>query len=572
MLDNLGKYFLFFKNHFPEDVCSIKFKYFMHSFLKHGGNNMKLKILTIAIMLIAICSVFVVSADVKQNNYINKTPEENNTIEIRVAIYDNRLDLNNDKESSGGKFLILPIRNYQWRVGDRVYYFSIEKLTTEDILKGKLSVDSYDILIYSWEQADSFLYYTGFSNLPRNKIRVERIRKFIEDGGGYYGSCGGALIAGGMNNKPKTFFERAMQKSCLGISCFNIEYQYTSALSQVLPGFPLPSGVYSYLANSGAKSISGISADFNISKENPIFDDLIGKTRRIKWVAGSALIPPETIDREVMVLARFPDIELSDNETTKINHWNYTGGLLGIIKEFMTPHDENYWNDDLGRLLDAWVFAEDWVNTGIVVETNMANKPFMTAEIYPNSNQARIVRCSGHPEFKINWGGHIEDVEDNDNNNHYEGFYKWVNITPDNETIEDEKTYNYCIIRRAIAWASKKVPDNDLPPVYGPSQVCDICPYEQYSSFDIVGNAEEADGIASLDLYYRYSTDNETWINWTFYEKDLDGYDGWLWDFEAPNGSGFYQFYSIRYVDNGGIIETEKIPPGPDALVKVVER
>ncbi|MCK4365467.1 MAG: hypothetical protein KAW45_05410 [Thermoplasmatales archaeon] len=528
---------------------------------------MKLKILTIVIMLIMVCSVFVVSADVKQNRYNNKSPEENNTIEIRVAIYDDHLV--NNEESSGGKFFIFPLRNYEWKVGDRLYYFTIEVLSTRDILKGKLKASNFDVFIYSWDQADTNLVYTGFSNLPKNKVRVKEIRKFIEDGGGYYGSCGAALIAGDMINEPETFFERAMKKSCLGISCFNINYRYNSFLSQILPGFPLSSSVAEYLFNSGAKSLSGISVDCNISEDSPIFDDLIEKTRRITWIGAPAFIPPEKPDRETMILARFPETEFSDNETTKINHWKYTGGISGLIKAFITPHDEDYWNDDLGRLMDAWVFASDWVNTGKVIKTNIANKPFMTAEIYPNDNQARIVRCSGHPEFKVYWGGHIEDVEDDNENNHYEGFYKWVNVTPDEETIEDEKTYNYCIIRRSLAWASQKVPDNNLPPIYGPSQVSDICPYEQPTSFNIKGNAETADGIESLDLYYKYSPNNETWTDWTFYEKDSDDSDGWEWEFNSPNGTGFYQFYSIRQVEFGGYTETEKAPPGPDAIAFV---
>ena len=99
---------------------------------------MKLKLITIAIMLVMVCNIFVVSAEVTQNKYFNKSPDENNTIEIRVAIYDNRLDLNNDKESSGGKYLIWPLRNYEWKVGNRLYYFSIEVLSTGDIFWSSL--------------------------------------------------------------------------------------------------------------------------------------------------------------------------------------------------------------------------------------------------------------------------------------------------------------------------------------------------------------------------------------------------------------------------------------------------
>jgi hypothetical protein len=536
---------------------------------------MKIKVISILIVSVMISSAFIVSADVKRYEYDAKSPEENEIFEIRVAVYDNNLNVNNDKESSGGKFLIFPLRDYEWQVGYKKYYFTIESLTTRDILRGKLKTKDYDALIYSWEQADTNIIYTGFSNLPRNKIREKRIRKFIEDGGGYYGSCGGALIAGDMINKPKNFFERAMKKSCLGISCFGIEYHPFGLLSQIM-GFPAKSGLYGYLGYSGykigpgANPYSGVPADVNISKGNPIFDDVVEDTRRINWISAPAFISPDEPDREIMVLARFPEEEFSDNDTIKINQWRYTGGLFGLLKAFIRPGKGNYWNDNLGRLMDAWVFSTDWENTGNVTETNISNKPFMTAEIYPNPNQARIVRSSGHPEFGVCWGGHIEEVNDNDKNNIYEGFYRWVNITPYDETIEDEKTYNYFVIRRVLAWASKIVNDNDLPPVYGPSQVSDIYPYEQSSNFNIEGNVEKAEGICCVDLYYRYSPDNTTsWSNWTFYKTDSDDSDGWSWDFDSPNGTGFYEFYSIRNVNYEGYKETEKAPFGPDAIAYV---
>ena len=61
-------------------------------------------------------------------------------------------------------------------------------------------------------------------------------------------------------------------------------------------------------------------------------------------------------------------------------------------------------------------------------------------------------------------------------------------MTPWNETEEEEMTYNWWIVRRHAAWISKKVPDNDLPPVYEHSQVSDIFPYNQTMGFTIDGN------------------------------------------------------------------------------------
>ena len=87
----------------------------------------------------------------------------------------------------------------------------------------------------------------------------------------------------------------------------------------------------------------------------------------------------------------------------------------------------------------------------------------------------------------------------------------------------------------------------------------------------ILGNAKISKGVTTLDLYYRYSEDNSSWTNWTFYDTDFDVRDGWSWDFNAEsiNGSGYYEFYSIRTVKFEYTTEKEIEPPGADAVVFV---
>ena len=114
------------------------------------------------------------------------------------------------------------------------------------------------------------------------------------------------------------------------------------------------------------------------------------------------------------------------------------------------------------------------------------------------------------------------------------------------------------------------VPDNDLPPVYGPSQVCDFEQDINSLDFTVKGNSEDSEGISSLELYYRHSEDNELWSEWILYDTDTDSSDGWSWTFNSPDGAGYYQFYSIRIVEHGEIIEYEKIPDGPDSKVRVI--
>jgi len=524
---------------------------------------MKIKSFILVAML--IISGVVVSASVNDNV---KEYADESIKEIRVAVYTDTKD---------EAYFLSPLKNYNWKVGQTTYCFVPTILSSKSILRGELKIENYDVLIYSFNQADQHILGTSLSILPKNKMIVRNIVNFVKDGGGYYGSCGGCGIAGGMKNKPKSFLERAMKQSDLGIS--GVEFQYYTAipiLTELRGNDPKTVDMQSYLfysswhvSNPHDMNFSGVCPDINISKDNPIFDDFIGNTRKMRWIGFPALEVPEQPDREIIVLAKFPEEEISDNESAQIHYWTYTGGLSGLIKGLLCK-DEIEWCENLGALMNSFVFSGDWKKTDKIVETYVANKPFITAEIYPNENKARIVRCPGHPELVTWWGGHLQDVEDTDANNIYEGFHKLVGATPLDETAEDEMTYNYCVTRRIIAWEAK-IPDNDLPPVYGASQVSDICPYKQPYTFTIIGNVEEAKGkIITLNLYYSHSDDNSSnWSDWALYGTDANGKDGWSWEFSAPDGLGYYKFYSIRNVEDDGSIETETAPPGPDAMAYI---
>ena len=498
------------------------------------------------------------------------------TIEINVAIY---TDEKEDEEFYGPygrtRYFMWALSDYSWQVGDKIYQFKPTLLSTQDILNGHLTIDQFDVLLYPPSTADENLFITGFSRLPNNKHRVEHIVSFIESGGGYFGTCAGSAIAGTLQNKPLTFFETMWKKSALGISVTQCNINMAVPILSQWIGRDLERiSIGGYIQYSGWNQSnysinyhSGACLDIPLNKDNPLFDDCIEKTRKIRWVSGAALIPPEDSDREVLVLAQFPQEEISDNLSTRIHHWRYNGGLRGLLKAMILGSGGIHYWEHLGIFMRAFVFAEDW-DQDIILETDLADKPFMTTEIYPNQNQAHIVLCSGHPEYNVWWGGHIEEVEDNNHNNIYDGFHHWKDVIPEEETIPDEFSYNYWIVRRSVAWAAK-IPDNDLPPIYGPSQICDVYPHEQQPDFTLTGNAEISDGIASLDLYYRYSKDNRTWDKWTLYETDTSDRDGWSWTFSMPKGAGYYQFYSLKRIryEYGWYNETP--PPGPDAYVYV---
>ena len=531
-----------------------------------------------------ISSTFVtIAPKVQSNNIINIVNGDKGDItEIRVAIYTDEIENEDFHGPYGRTRYFLYALDYDWKAGDRSYHFVTTLLPTKSILRGELTTDNYDVLIYPPDTADENLFYTGLSLLPRNILRVRNIVNFIKDGGGFFGTCGGALIAGNVVNKPETYGERIMKKSCLGISGLNIEFNSAiPLLTQIFGHDPDSVGTISYLfygswnmTNMSNNYHSGACLDVPVSRDNPIFDDYLEETRKIRWIGAPPLLIPENPDpeRNITVLCRFPEEEISDNESIRIHYWKYVGGIRGLVKGLFFGDGEIHWMENLGILMKPFVFSGDW-KLDALVETNYKNQPFMTTEYYPNENKARIVLNIGHPEHNVWWGGHIEEPEDTDNNNLYEGFYYWKDYIPEDETLQDEFSYNHWMIRRSIAWASQKVLENDLPSVYGPSQVSDIYPYKQSARFTIEGNVEMSYWITFLDLYYRYSEDNTNWSEWIKYDTDIDSSDGWSWDFNSPNGTGYYQFYSIRHLKNEYECFYEIAPQtGPDAIAQVISK
>jgi PGF-pre-PGF domain-containing protein len=96
------------------------------------------------------------------------------------------------------------------------------------------------------------------------------------------------------------------------------------------------------------------------------------------------------------------------------------------------------------------------------------------------------------------------------------------------------------------------------------SYVEPIEPYWRASvPFRITARAWDNDGtVEKVALWYRYSTDNLTWENWTLFGVDEENADGWSWSFTAPAGDGYYEFYSLA-TDNEN--NTEEAPDVADA-------
>jgi len=547
------------------------FIYYVVNKYSMSVDTMNVKSLSIAIVLVMLSSTFIVAASVERNHNEEDNVVNNNIEikEIKVALVSQNLLI-----VSGQHAFVNILDGYSWVAGNTQYIFSVSQISDKNIYKGELTTENYDLILMPGGGGGGH----SILHSPLVKIWRKKMIDFIKDGGGYYGVCGGTYFILGLDRPPRTLNERAFDKSSLGVSCVNLSFiSYANPIFCQFAGLgPEAVGHIAYMFYSGwdygfARIYpSGLCFDVPVDRSHPFFDDYLDDTARIRWVGGPGYSITDNPGREVTVLARFPEEEISDNETMRIHVWKYTGRIRGLVKGTLRhiKEDRSLFKDSFANCL---FMAPDWERTNEIMKTNFSNKPYMTAEVYPNENKARIFLCSGHPEMQVWWGGKIMEVEDNDKNTLYDGLHGWENAIPKDETVEDELTHTWWMVRRGVAWAAK-VPDNDLPPVYGHSQVSDIYPYEQLSAFTIEGNAETADGIMSLDLHYRHSPNNETsWSNWIKYGTDDDGSDGWSWEFNpsSANNSGYYQFYSIRHVAYHDHTETETVPPGPDAIVHV---
>jgi len=382
---------------------------------------------------------------------------------------------------SGKHYFPVILDGYTWTSNEISYKFSTTYIFDKDINKGRLKTSNYDVLLVpGGGVGDGQAIVKGFGSFREVRLWKKSITNFIKEGGGYVGICGGtALITDlstGPDRKPKTFAERQYNKSSIGASCVTSYYKDLAfpIFYHNQKKYPERIGamgyVFSFAPGTTTDGVrihtAGVPIDFQIYKDNPIFSDYPNETERIRWWGGPALILPEKPDREIKVLARYPKVELSENEKTRIYAWKYIGGNTGVLKAFikvlkMTKSEKS----NLKKVISNTFFlAGDWEKTERLIDLNFSNKPSMTAEIYPNENQGRIILTTAHPEYMIWHGGHIEEVNDNGFNCMAKGFHQWKNISPLSKTFADELTHSWWIVRRMTAWAAK-IPDEHMPKI-----------------------------------------------------------------------------------------------------------
>jgi putative intracellular protease/amidase len=381
---------------------------------------------------------------------------------------------------SGKHFFPEILQGYTWRTADKTYSILTRYLYDKDIRKGRLNTDEFDVLLApGGGVGDGQALMKGFHFCRTVRIWKENIASFIKDGGGYVGICGGTALMTDLKTaekRPRTFLERQYNNSSLGVSCVSSYYK-SIAFPLFYPfqkNHPEKIGAIAYVFSFAPGETvdghrihtGGVPIDFHLNKDHPLFSDFQKDTERIRWWGGPALIVPENPDREVRILAYYPERDLSETIEFRIHAWRYIGGIRGLLFAFLKAAQyikkEN--NSLRNVLLYTYYMAGDWKVTDKVIELDYSNKPCITAEIYPNEKKGRILLCSAHPEYMVWWNGHITEAKDKDLTCLGTGLYRWEAIDSLSRNAHTELTYTWWMVRRFVAWAAK-IPDDQLPPI-----------------------------------------------------------------------------------------------------------
>lgn len=410
----------------------------------------------------------------KNNNDINDSKRQTRVIRVAV-LAEEPLGW-----GSGKHFFPVILHNYSWTSPTTTFSIQTSYVFDRDILKGRLNTRKFDVLLVpGGGVGDGHAVMKGFRFSRKARRWKKNISSFIKDGGGYVGICGGTALITTLqtaDKKPRTFFERQYHQSSLGITTVASFYR-SFAFPLFYPfqrNHPEDIGASAYVfsfapgvTTNGVRVHSGgIPIDVSLCSNHPIFSGIGQQKVRLRWWGGPALVVPEKPDREVQILARYPEQELSENKDVRIHAWQYVGGLhgllAGLIKSARFIKKEHLSLKNL--FLYTYYMAGDWRLTNRLIELAYSNKPCITTEVYPNEQKARIVLCTGHPEYLIWWGGHIKERKEGVFHCLGEGLYQWQDIQPFSTDAARELAHTWWMVRRFVAWAAK-VPDDALPPI-----------------------------------------------------------------------------------------------------------
>ena len=582
------------------------------------------KLIQIAFFIFFIISSSCFSVNSSSKNiYINQIGEYDlpEPIVIRVGVVRSSFFTMNcsvGKDAFDGE-----LDNYCWTVGNQRYIINLTEISRKqgsliyisDLLNYNKLKKNYDVLIISGIQDEQILGGLPFTkDSIRMKLLIRNLERFVREGGGLIGHCGGSTIPiKSAYDDTRTLSEYILYKGSFKgtntkIYCHTgmpilSEHLYTERIrnpEQWLKYTPHPEymGYLGYLYYNRMESPCGIPMNLDIRESShPIFRGYHDDKILIRWGAGPSYINPIG-NLNVTNLADYPyDEDPYVNKSTRINYWTFNE-KIPMIKALISSAIGLRFFPILSELLinfnknwDTLWHMQDWDKTDIPIITDHGNHSALVSFNYPEGDPdaGRILLCGCHPELCV-WerkGNYIKQVEDVYNNTMFEGLIYWMNDSGTPENPNDDKMLqedDYIIdplkwfVRREVAWACKNIDFDSYPPIYGRSKVIEITPKLKDSDpFNIkcsVGKeTDETWHTTNLSLYYRYNGTNSShqWTDFRLYNSVYS--EPWEFLFDSKNafGDGIYEFYSILNTTNNSKITCDNIPPKADTICYVGE-
>ena len=317
---------------------------------------------------------------------------------IKVAIYDSIFR---------SPKLIHKSLNYIWNYENSSYTFNSILINSGEILgygAHPLNNDNFDVFVMG---ASARQYIHGLYPLFKCNLR-----KFVSEGGGYVGFCGGANEASQEILEDNTLLGAIINKALIGIANVysndqqNEEWQY--AWNE---------------AKGDAGNNFGIPLNVSINTSHAIFSTCNEETRSTRWWGG-------------------PGILIADKDDPLLGE---ICPLAIYIEEPMYKGPIHYWKNSF--LKSPEIYKK--------VVTDIAGQYAGVATTY---NKGKIVLYGPHPEYSTWTNGHINEFETESRGWIGNKFvYNWTGQ-------ETSYNYNWWIIRRSVAWVAD-LPTEFLPPI-----------------------------------------------------------------------------------------------------------
>ena len=337
---------------------------------------------------------------------------------------------------------------YVWNVDDTTYAFWTKRVTSLSIIMGKLTYPKYDVFVYPG--VPSIYRLAGW----KLKWFNNTVHNFVSAGGGYVGICGGAVAAslGLYENESihtDSFWEKNMTRTAMHLINAKVIQDFADPYYE-----PFKIGQGAYLYYNHNDKAWGACFNMSINTTHPIFQGYNKDYRLIRWGGGPAF---HIEGDNVQVLATYP----SDAITAPLHIWKFD-------KEYELPD----WLPPLKAWKWYWAWLvrwtpvyytrplipgrPDWDPTSQYVKAYIHNQPAIISSTY---GQGRIIVSGSHPEFSVVSHSNQTDEADENNSNCLGSIYKWNNQRNEN------RKYNWWILRRMVAYVASNCPDSDLPPI-----------------------------------------------------------------------------------------------------------